>query len=98
MDKIASPKKTKEIISEYQFKFSKSLGQNFLIDENILEKIVIGSQVTKGDYVIEVGPGIGSLTQYIAEKAKSVLAIEIDKSLIPILDRTLAGYSKCKGH
>lgn len=96
MDKIASPKKTKEIISEYQFKFSKSLGQNFLIDENILEKIVIGSQVTKGDYVIEVGPGIGSLTQYIAEKAKSVLAIEIDKSLIPILDRTLAGYSNVK--
>lgn len=92
MDKIASPKKTKEIIAQYQFRFSKSLGQNFLIDENILKKIVEGAQVTQEDYVIEVGPGIGSLTQYIADKAKSVVAIEIDKGLIPILQNTLVDY------
>lgn len=92
MDKIASPKKTKEIIAQYQFRFSKSLGQNFLIDENILKKIVEGAQVTQEDYVIEVGPGIGSLTQYIADRAKSVVAIEIDKGLIPILQNTLVDY------
>ncbi|AKL93606.1 ribosomal RNA small subunit methyltransferase A [Clostridium aceticum] len=92
MDKIASPKKTKEIIEQYQFKFSKSLGQNFLIDQNILEKIVEGAGVTKEDDVIEVGPGIGSLTQHIAEKGKSVVAIEIDRSLLPILKNTLQAY------
>ncbi|AOY75490.1 16S rRNA (adenine(1518)-N(6)/adenine(1519)-N(6))-dimethyltransferase RsmA [Clostridium formicaceticum] len=92
MDKIASPKKTREIIEQYQFKFSKSLGQNFLIDKNILEKIVEGAGVTKEDNVIEVGPGIGSLTQHIAEKGKSVVAIEIDKSLLPILKDTLQSY------
>ncbi|SDJ82294.1 16S rRNA (adenine(1518)-N(6)/adenine(1519)-N(6))-dimethyltransferase RsmA [Natronincola ferrireducens] len=92
MDKIATPKKTKEIVQQYQFKFSKSLGQNFLIDENILNKIVEGADITKEDYVIEVGPGIGSLTQYIAERAKALTAIEIDKSLIPILQNTLQGY------
>jgi len=96
MDKIASPKKTKEIISKYQFKFSKSLGQNFLIDENILHKIVEGAQVDEEDHVIEVGPGIGSLTQYIADRAKSVAALEIDKTLIPILQQTLKNYPNVK--
>lgn len=92
MNKIASPNKTKEIIKEYQFKFSKSLGQNFLIDNNILEKIVEGAGITQQDYVVEVGPGIGSLTQYIADKAVKVVAIEIDKKLVPILAVTLADY------
>ncbi|MCC5911125.1 MAG: 16S rRNA (adenine(1518)-N(6)/adenine(1519)-N(6))-dimethyltransferase RsmA [Clostridiaceae bacterium] len=92
MEKIASPKKTKEIVNQYQFKFSKSLGQNFLIDENILMKIIDGAEISKEDHVIEIGPGIGSLTQYIAEKAKSVLAIEIDKTLLPILHKTLEDY------
>lgn len=92
MNKIASPNKTKEIIKEYQFKFSKSLGQNFLIDNNILEKIVEGAGITQQDYVVEVGPGIGSLTQYIADKAEKVVAIEIDKKLVPILAVTLADY------
>ncbi|SET23217.1 dimethyladenosine transferase [Natronincola peptidivorans] len=93
MDKIASPKKTKEIIEEYQFKFSKSLGQNFLIDKNILEKIVEAAEITKEDWVIEVGPGIGSLTQHIAEKAGKVVAVEIDRNLIPILEKTLEAYN-----
>lgn len=92
MDKIASPKKTKEIIQEHQFRFSKSLGQNFLIDKNILENIVEAAEVTKEDYVIEVGPGIGSLTQHIADEAGKVIAIEIDRNLIPILQKTLADY------
>ncbi len=93
MDRISSPKKTKEIINKYKFRFSKSLGQNFLIDQNILEKIVDLANISKEDFVIEVGPGIGSLTQYIAEAAKSVVAIEIDKNLIPILKDTLKDYT-----
>ncbi len=93
MDRISSPKRTKEIVQKYGFKFSKSLGQNFLIDQNILDNIVEGSNISKDDYVIEVGPGIGSLTQNIAEKSKSVVAIEIDKTLIPILNDTLKDYS-----
>lgn len=92
MDRISSPKKTKEIVQKYEFKFSKSLGQNFLIDQNILDNIVDGANVSEGDCIIEVGPGIGSLTQNIAERADSVLAVEIDKTLIPILKETLGAY------
>ena len=92
MDKIASPNKTKEIIQEYQFKFSKSLGQNFLIDKNILEKIVQAAEITEEDYVIEIGPGIGSLTQHIADKCRKIVAVEIDKHLLPILAKTLVEY------
>ncbi len=92
MEKLSSPKKIKEIVSKYGFKFSKSLGQNFLTDENIIYKIIDGSEITKEDVVIEIGPGIGTLTQYLAKAAKKVLAIEIDKSLIPILSETLKGY------
>ena len=93
MDRISSPKRTKEIVQKYGFRFSKSLGQNFLIDRNILESIVDGADITKEDCVIEVGPGIGSLTQNIAERSDSVVAIEIDKTLIPILEETLSEYS-----
>ncbi|MCT4593771.1 MAG: 16S rRNA (adenine(1518)-N(6)/adenine(1519)-N(6))-dimethyltransferase RsmA [Anaeromicrobium sp.] len=89
MDKLVSAKKTKEIVNKHGFKFSKSLGQNFLIDENILYSIVHGSNVTKEDTVIEVGPGIGTLTQVLCDEAKRVVAIEIDKTLIPILGETL---------
>ncbi|WIF95949.1 16S rRNA (adenine(1518)-N(6)/adenine(1519)-N(6))-dimethyltransferase RsmA [Caminicella sporogenes] len=93
MEKLVSSKKTKEIVKKYGFQFSKSLGQNFLIDENIIYKIIDGAQIGKEDVVIEVGPGIGTLTQYLAERAKKVLAIEIDKNLIPILEgETLKGY------
>lgn len=93
MGRISSPKNIREIINKYGFRFSKSLGQNFLIDKNILEKIVEIAEITKKDCVIEVGPGIGSLTRYIAEAAKFVVAIEIDKALIPILKDTLKEYS-----
>lgn len=92
MDRISSPKRTKEIVQKHGFKFSKSLGQNFLIDQNILDNIVDGANILETDYVIEVGPGIGSLTQNIAERANSVVAIEIDKTLIPILQETLKDY------
>ncbi|WP_432406361.1 16S rRNA (adenine(1518)-N(6)/adenine(1519)-N(6))-dimethyltransferase RsmA [Wukongibacter sp. M2B1] len=92
MEKLSSPKRTKEIVNKYGFRFSKSLGQNFLIDENIIYKIINGAEITKDDTIIEVGPGIGTLTQYLAEEAKRVLAIEIDKSLIPILGETLKDY------
>lgn len=93
MDKISSPKKIKEIMNIHGLKFSKSLGQNFLIDENILKKIVDIAKITKEDCVIEVGPGIGNLTQHIAEAAGSVVAIEIDKALVPVLKDTLKNYS-----
>lgn len=92
MEKLSSPRRTKEIVNKYGFRFSKSLGQNFLIDENIILKIIEGSEINKNDVIIEVGPGIGTLTQYLAEMSKKVLAIEIDKSLIPVLDETLGSY------
>ncbi|PKM51111.1 MAG: 16S rRNA (adenine(1518)-N(6)/adenine(1519)-N(6))-dimethyltransferase [Firmicutes bacterium HGW-Firmicutes-7] len=91
-EKIASPKRTMEIINKYNFVIQKRFGQNFLIDLNILEKIVQGAELTEDDVVIEIGPGIGSLTQVLAENAKKVIAIEIDKKLIPILEETLIGY------
>lgn len=89
MDRIASPKKTKETVAKHNFHFSKSLGQNFLIDQNIITKIIDGAGVTADENVLEIGPGIGSLTQELAERAKKVVAVEIDKSLIPILKETL---------
>ncbi len=95
-ERIATPKKTMEIIHRYEFMFQKRFGQNFLIDLNILEKIVVGSELTSEDVVIEIGPGIGSLTQVLAEHAKKVIAIEIDKKLMPILEETLNGYSNIK--
>ncbi|KXG74143.1 16S rRNA (adenine(1518)-N(6)/adenine(1519)-N(6))-dimethyltransferase RsmA [Thermotalea metallivorans] len=89
MEKLVSPKVTKEIVERYGFKFSKSLGQNFLIDENILYKIIDGAEISKEDGVIEIGPGIGTLTQVLAERAGKVVAVEIDKNLLPILEETL---------
>ena len=90
MDKISSIKVTKEIVSKHNFKFSKSLGQNFLVDSNIIDKIIEGANITENDYVLEVGPGIGTLTREICKKAKKVIAVEIDKKLIPILKETLS--------
>ncbi|KAB3537804.1 16S rRNA (adenine(1518)-N(6)/adenine(1519)-N(6))-dimethyltransferase RsmA [Alkaliphilus pronyensis] len=92
MDKIATPNKTKEIVTKHGFYFSKSLGQNFLIDKNIIDKIIKGARITKDSYVLEIGPGIGSLTQELAEAAKKVVAVEVDKKLIPILSETLKDY------
>lgn len=90
MDRLSSHKATKEVVQKHNFKFSKSLGQNFLIDTNVIDRIIEGARVKEGDYVIEVGPGIGTLTKEMGRTAEKVVAIEIDKTLIPILEETLS--------
>lgn len=92
MEKLSDPQKTIETIKKYEFAFQKKFGQNFLIDGHVLDKIIAAAEVTKEDCVVEIGPGIGTLTQYLAEAARNVIAIEIDKMLIPILQETLADY------
>lgn len=92
MPTLGNPKGTIEILKKYNFNFQKRFGQNFLIDSNILAKIVEFVEVTKEDFVLEIGPGIGTMTQYLAESAREVVAVEIDKSLIPILGDTLSSY------
>ena len=89
---LGSPSATKEIINKYSFAFQKKFGQNFLIDSNILESIVSAADITKDDFVLEIGPGIGTMTQYLCETARHVVAVEIDKMLIPILQDTLSEY------
>lgn len=89
---LGSPSATKEIINKYSFAFRKKFGQNFLIDSNILESIVSAADITKDDFVLEIGPGIGTMTQYLCEAARQVVAVEIDKMLIPILKDTLSEY------
>lgn len=93
MAALGNIKNTAEIIQKYQFNFQKKFGQNFLIDSNILDKIIESAQLTKEDCVLEIGPGIGTMTQYLAEEAGEVVAVEIDKNLIPILNDTLSVYS-----
>lgn len=83
---------TLDILKKYNFNFQKRFGQNFLIDSHILEKIISAAEITKEDCILEIGPGIGTMTQYLAESAGEVIAVEIDKSLIPILEDTLSGY------
>lgn len=92
MEKLSSPKKTIEIIQKYNFDFQKKFGQNFLIDSHVLEKIIDAAHITRDDFVLEIGPGIGTMTQYLSEYAREVMAVEIDHNLIPILNETLAGY------
>lgn len=94
--RLYSPNYVKQIVEDYDFKFSKSLGQNFLIDGNIVRNIVSAAGVTKEDGVLEIGPGIGTLTEEISLKAKKVVSVEIDKSLLPILDETLGKYDNIK--
>jgi 16S rRNA (adenine1518-N6/adenine1519-N6)-dimethyltransferase len=89
---LYNPTNTLEIIRKYDFAFQKRFGQNFLIDGNVVEKIVNQAGVTKEDFVLEVGPGIGTMTQVLCEHAREVAAVEIDKSLIPILKETLSPY------
>lgn len=96
MKNLASPKVLKEILAESGFKFSKSLGQNFLIDENVLEKIISGANIDKSTNVIEIGPGFGTLTQRLCLNAKKVVAIEIDKTAIPILENNLCDFDNIK--
>ncbi len=92
MEKLSNPKITIETIKKYTFHFQKKFGQNFLIDEHVIDKILRAADICKEDVVLEIGPGFGTMTQYIAERAKEVIAIEIDKNLIPILKDTLASY------
>ncbi|WP_058485828.1 16S rRNA (adenine(1518)-N(6)/adenine(1519)-N(6))-dimethyltransferase RsmA [Defluviitalea phaphyphila] len=92
MEIIATPNKTKEILSKYPFVFRKKYGQNFLIDTHVLNKIIKGADIKEDDCVLEIGPGIGSLTQSLALRAKKVIAVEIDDQLIPILKETLGEY------
>ncbi len=93
MDRLSSHRKTKEVVDKHGFKFSKSLGQNFLIDDNVIDRILDGARLSEGDKIIEVGPGIGTLTREMGRIADKVVAIEIDKSLIPILKDTLVEFN-----
>jgi 16S rRNA (adenine1518-N6/adenine1519-N6)-dimethyltransferase len=93
MGTLGNPKNTIEILNKHSFVMRKKYGQNFLIDNHVLEKIVRAADITKDDFVLEIGPGIGTLTQYLCDNAREVLAIEIDRMLIPILEETLADYS-----
>ena len=92
MEKLSNPQKTIEVIKKYDFAFQKKFGQNFLIDAHVLNKIIASADITKDDCVLEIGPGIGTMTQYLAEAAGKVVAVEIDRNLIPILSETLADY------
>lgn len=92
MAELGNPKNTIEILNKYKFVFQKKFGQNFLIDTHVLDKIIKAAEITKDDFVLEIGPGIGTLTQYLCENAREVVAVEIDKMLIPILEDTLSGY------
>lgn len=93
MADLGNPKNTIEILNKYKFVFQKKFGQNFLIDTHVLDKIIRASEITKDDFVLEIGPGIGTLTQHLCENAREVVAVEIDKMLIPILSDTLSQYS-----
>lgn len=90
---LGDPKRTIEVLQKYNFAFQKRFGQNFLIDTHVLEKIIASAEITKDDFVLEIGPGIGTMTQYLAEAAREVAAVEIDKTLIPILQDTLKEWN-----
>ena len=92
MATLGNPQATIEVLNKYKFVFQKKFGQNFLIDTHVLDKIIREAGVTKEDFVLEIGPGIGTMTQYLCENAREVVAVEIDKALIPILEDTLSGY------
>lgn len=89
---LGNPKRTIEVLQKYEFVFQKKFGQNFLIDTHVLDKIINAAEITKEDFVLEIGPGIGTMTQYLACAAREVYAVEIDKALIPILEDTLQVY------
>ena len=92
MATLGNPKNTIEVLQKYNFNFQKKFGQNFLINTGILEDIIAAAEITKDDFVLEIGPGIGTMTQYLCESAREVIAVEIDKNLIPILEDTLSAY------
>ncbi len=92
MANLGIPQNTIEVLQKYHFNFQKKFGQNFLIDTGVLERIIDAAEITEDDCVLEIGPGIGTMTQYLAERAREVVAVEIDKALIPILEDTLSAY------
>lgn len=92
MATLGNPQNTIEILKKYNFRFQKKFGQNFLIDTHVLEKIIASAGITREDFVLEIGPGIGTMTQYLCENARHVMAVEIDQNLIPILKDTLSSY------
>ena len=96
MATLGNPQNTIDILKKYQFRFAKKFGQNFLIDTHVLDKIVHAAEISKEDCVVEIGPGIGTLTQYLCESAGQVFAVEIDDNLIPILEDTLSAYDNVK--
>ena len=96
MATLGIPQNTIAVLQKYNFNFQKKFGQNFLIDTHVLEKIISSADVTKEDFVLEIGPGIGTMTQYLAEHARKVVAVEIDKALIPILEDTLKDYDNVR--
>ena len=89
---LGIPQNTIAVLQKYHFNFQKKFGQNFLIDTTVLDRIISSAEITKEDCVLEIGPGIGTMTQYLAERAGSVVTVEIDKALIPILEETLQDY------
>ena len=89
---LGIPQNTIAVLQKYHFNFQKKFGQNFLIDTTVLDRIISSAEITKEDCVLEIGPGIGTMTQYLAERAGTVVAVEIDKALIPILEETLQDY------
>lgn len=91
-ESLGIPRNTIEILKKYNFNFQKKFGQNFLIDTSVLDRIIAAAEITKEDFCLEIGPGIGTMTRYMAERAGEVVAVEIDKNLIPILEETLEGY------
>ena len=93
---LGNPQNTIEVLQKYNFEFQKKFGQNFLIDTHVLDKIIGSAEITKDDVVLEIGPGIGTMTQYLACAAKKVIAVEIDKALIPILEDTLSEYENVR--
>ena len=95
-EKLGNPQNTIEILRKYHFTFQKKFGQNFLIDTHVLDKIIQAADITKEDMVLEIGPGIGTMTQYLAEAAGKVVAVEIDSHLVPILSEALSGYDNVK--
>lgn len=92
MADLGNPKNTIEVLNKYKLVFQKKFGQNFLIDTHVLDKIIRAAEITKEDLVLEIGPGIGTLTQYLCENAREVIAVEIDRQLIPVLHDTLSAY------
>ena len=93
---LGNPQATIAVLNKYGFTFQKKFGQNFLIDPHVLDKIIRAAEITEDDFVLEIGPGMGTMTQYLACAARKVVAVEIDKALIPILEDTLSDYDNAR--